>query len=90
MNYDLKDFRLWCLLIALTAMLVLFIRPTEKQSIPVYNFTFIIDITRSMNAADYQVGGQAVSRLQFVKETLRKLLPKLPCRSKVGLGACRT
>jgi len=71
---------------ALAAMIVLFTHSTEKQKKPVYNFTFIIDITRSMNATDYQMEGQTISRLQFVKETLRKLLPRLPCQSKVGLG----
>lgn len=86
MIYILKDYRLWCLLTALLAMGVLFVRPTQNQKTTVYNFTFIVDITRSMNAADYQLDNQAVSRLQFVKDTLRKLLPKLPCQSKVGLG----
>lgn len=81
-----QDYRLWCLSLALTAMLALFARPEQIQPRPVYNYTFIIDITRSMNAADYKQGGQAVSRLQYVKHTLRGLLAKLPCQSKVGLG----
>ena len=86
MNYALKDYRTWCLLLALIAMLVLFIHPGKKQKTPTYNYTFIIDITRSMNATDYQQGTLAVSRLHFVKQTLRELLRDLPCESKVGLG----
>lgn len=86
MNHTLKDYRTWCLLMALIAMLVLFIFPSKKQKSPTYNYTFIIDITRSMNATDYQQGSQAVSRLSFVKQTLRELLKELPCESKVGLG----
>ncbi|MGZ8241766.1 MAG: vWA domain-containing protein, partial [Methylobacter sp.] len=42
--------------------------------------------TRSMNATDYQLADQPVSRLQFVKQVLHELLAKLPCQSKVGLG----
>jgi len=85
-NTVFKDYRTGCLLLALVAMLLLFLRPVEPQKSPVYNLTFIVDITRSMNAADYQQDSQTVSRLQFVKQTLRELLVKLPCQSKVGLG----
>ncbi len=84
-NY-LKNYRFWLLSLALLAMLVAFIRPTQNQPCPIYNYTFIIDITRSMNAADYRLDGQAVSRLDYVKHSLRGLLAKLPCHSKVGLG----
>jgi mxaL protein len=86
MSHTLKDYRTWCLLLAALAMLVLFIYPSKLQKSPTYNYTFIIDITRSMNATDYQQNDQAVSRLHFVKQTLRELLQKLPCESKVGLG----
>jgi mxaL protein len=81
-----KNYRFWLLALALIAMLVAFIRPTQNQPRPIYNFTFIIDITRSMNAADYPLDEQAVSRLDYVKHSLRGLLAKLPCQSKVGLG----
>lgn len=83
---DFRDYRTWCLLLALIAMSVLFIHPSEKQNRPVYHLTFIVDITRSMNATDHQLNGQPISRLEFVKHILRELLLKLPCQSKVGLG----
>jgi len=88
MKYRLafKDYRLWCLLLALAAMLALFARPEAVKRQPVYNFTFIIDITRSMNAADYRLDGYEVSRLEYVKKTLGELIAKLPCQSRVGLG----
>jgi mxaL protein len=86
MNFSWKDYRTVCLLLAVAAMAVLFVRPVAPQKQPVYNLTFIVDITRSMNVADYTEGDRAVSRLEFVKQTLRDLLVKLPCQSKVGLG----
>jgi len=82
----IQNFRFWLLALALLAMLMAFIRPSQNQPRPIYNYTFIIDITRSMNAADYQLDGQTVSRLDYVKHSLRGLLAKLPCQSKVGLG----
>ncbi|MDF1583399.1 MAG: VWA domain-containing protein [Methyloprofundus sp.] len=86
LSKNLKDYRFYCLSFALLAMLALFIKPSVIKQQPVYNFTFIIDITRSMNARDYQLNEQAVSRLQFVKQALGELILKLPCQSKVGLG----
>lgn len=82
----LKDFRFYCLSLALLSMLALFIKPQSIRGQPVYNFTFIIDITRSMNARDYQLEDEAVSRLQFVKQALNELVLKLPCQSRIGLG----
>ena len=81
-----KDYRFWCLAAASIALAVLFIHPREQRKSPVFDLTFIIDITRSMNVEDYQADGQALSRLEFVKQSLRDLLLKLPCESKVGLG----
>lgn len=86
MNNPLKDYRTTCLLLATLAMAVLFIHPGRQQKTPTYNYTFIIDITRSMNASDYRQDNQAVSRLEFVKHSLRELLRQLPCQSRVGIG----
>ncbi|NOR68432.1 MAG: VWA domain-containing protein [Methylomarinum sp.] len=86
LSKNLKDYRFYCLSIALLSMLALFIKPQVIKNQPVYNFTFIVDITRSMNARDYQLKDEAVSRLQFVKQALNELILKLPCQSKVGLG----
>ncbi len=81
-----RDVRFYCLGVAVLAMLAAFVRPTQTQQVPVYEYLFIVDITRSMNAADYRQNGQAVSRLQYLKDSLRGLLTRLPCQSKVGLG----
>ena len=83
---NLKDYRFYGLSLALLAMLVLFIKPQVIKRQPVYNFTVIVDITRSMNAKDYQLKNEAVSRLHFVKQALRDLVLTLPCQSKLGLG----
>lgn len=86
LSKNLKDYRFYCLVLALLSMLVIFFKPDAIKPQATYNFTFIIDITRSMNARDYQHQNEAVSRLQFIKQTLQALLLKLPCQSKIGLG----
>ncbi|QPK65439.1 VWA domain-containing protein [Methylomonas sp. LL1] len=88
MNFStlLKDYRFWCLSLSLLALLVMVLYPTQIQKQPVYKLIFVVDITRSMNAEDYRVGDKAISRLEFVKHSLRDLIGRLPCQSQVGLG----
>lgn len=83
---NLKDYRFYCLSLALLAMLILFIKPQAIKRQPIYNFTFIVDITRSMNARDYQINEASISRLQFIQQTLHDVALKLPCQSRMGLG----
>ena len=60
--------------------------PARLQNQPVFELMAVVDITRSMNAEDYQLDGQPLSRLAFVKHSLRELARQLPCQSKLGLG----
>ncbi|MGE3772714.1 MAG: vWA domain-containing protein [Gammaproteobacteria bacterium] len=78
--------RLPLLLAALGLTLFALVSPAITALRPVYAYFFVIDITRSMNVADYQRDGQHLRRLDFVKDVLRRLLPRLPCGSRVGIG----
>ncbi len=78
--------RLALLVAALALTLLALTTPRIAAQRPVYAYVFVIDITRSMNVTDYQQGGQHLSRLEFVKSALRRLLPRLPCGSQVGVG----
>lgn len=46
----------------------------------------VVDITQSMNVEDGRLDGRTVSRLAFAKATLARLVERLPCGSRVGLG----
>ena len=86
MKYIFKDFRSWCLALALLLLMLMAMFPTKVQQRPVYNLMAVVDITRSMNAEDYQLDGKSISRLEFVKRSLRDLIASLPCQSKLGIG----
>lgn len=81
-----KDYRSVCLALCLLALLVMGLYSTQRQQQPVYKLMIIVDITRSMNAEDYRVDDTPVSRLAFVKSSLRELVGRLPCQSQVGVG----
>lgn len=82
----IKDYRFWCLAFALAAMLAGLINPKAIEPRPTYRLMMIVDVTRSMNAEDYHLNDQAISRLAYVKKNLHELLLKLPCESQLGLG----
>ena len=82
----LKDYRAWCLALALMLLLLMALFPTRMETQPVYKLMAVVDITRSMNAEDYQLDGKSISRLEFVKRSLRELAASLPCQSKLGIG----
>lgn len=87
LNYEIgKDYRFWSLAFALAAMLCSFIYPAKMEPQPTYELIVIVDITRSMNAEDYALDEKVVSRIEYVKHTLRELVLQLPCESKLGLG----
>lgn len=83
---NFRDYRWWLLVLALLMTALASTSPTRQRQRPLYQLIFVVDITRSMNTEDYVLDGRAVSRLDFVKHSLRQQLLALPCQSRVGLG----
>lgn len=78
--------RFGCLFAACVLLALGFLHPALPIRQPVFRYLFIVDITQSMNARDYQIDGMPADRLGFVKASLREVLHDLPCGSEVGLG----
>ncbi|MDY6948817.1 MAG: vWA domain-containing protein [Pseudomonadota bacterium] len=52
-----------------------------------YDYIVVFDISQSMNVEDYELDGAPISRLDYARETVRRVLPRLPCGSRIGWGA---
>jgi mxaL protein len=52
-----------------------------------YSYIVVFDISQSMNVEDYELDGVPMSRLDYARESVRRVLPKLPCGSQIGWGA---
>lgn len=78
--------QLFWLLLAIIVTVSTFISPTARLPRQVIDVVFIVDITQSMNARDYQVKGQSIDRLRAVKQAIQHSLKQLPCGSKIGIG----
>lgn len=82
----IHELRFWLLLAALVLVVAGLLLPRVKLSHTAYDVLAFVDITASMNTRDATLGGQAVSRLDFVKDRLGRFVERLPCQSKFGLG----
>jgi mxaL protein len=74
------------LLLAALALVLTYTRPTARLQLPQVEAVVVFDITQSMNVADVSLAGKPVSRLALAKAELERLLPLLPCGSRLGWG----
>ncbi|HPE61990.1 MAG TPA: VWA domain-containing protein [Thiolinea sp.] len=74
------------LLLALLCMALALLRPFWLLERKVWNYSFILDITQSMNTRDYHLNGELTDRLTVARQAMRAALKQLPCGSQVGLG----
>lgn len=81
-----RDFRFWLVLAALGFSILAMVAPRVRLERPVLDVVAVIDITGSMNTRDMTVAGRTASRLEAVQSSVRDLLTRLPCGSRLGLG----
>lgn len=81
-----RDFRFWLLFAALLLVVAGLFLPRVELTRAAYDTLAIVDITSSMNTRDMTLDGKPASRLEMVKDRLRKLVAQLPCQSRLGLG----
>ncbi|MGZ8217650.1 VWA domain-containing protein [Methylomagnum sp.] len=84
------NWRLVALLLAAIVTLATFFHPRLPLPRSVYRYMFVLDITQSMNARDYHAEGFPAERLNYAKESIRRVLHDLPCGSEAGLGLFTT
>ena len=72
--------------LAALALALTFTRPTATLELPQVEAVVVFDITQSMNVADLSLGGKPATRLALAKAEIEKLLPLLPCGSRLGWG----
>jgi mxaL protein len=74
------------LVMAALALAATFLRPTAPVPLPQVEAVLVFDITQSMNVADMALAGRPASRLARARAEVERLLPMLPCGSRIGLG----
>ena len=74
------------LFLAFICLVIAFINPKLTMKKDISNYIFVVDITQSMLTIDAEINGEKVSRLNYAKDTLHKVLEQLPCKTKVSIG----
>ena len=74
------------LFLAFICLVIAFVNPKLTMKKDISNYIFVVDITQSMLTIDAEINGEKVSRLNYAKDTLHKVLEQLPCKTKVSVG----
>lgn len=80
--------RLLLVVMVLAAMLLLYTyqQPTAELTGDTYRYTYIFDISQSMNVSDALPGNAQLTRLEHAKQSAIESLATLPCGSKAGVA----
>ena len=81
-----EDSNFILLFLAVIFLLLAIINPSVPITKNIYNYIFIVDISQSMNTPDMSLDAQKISRIEYSKKTLQRLVERLPCKTKVSIG----
>lgn len=74
----------------LAAALLLLIVAIFKPSVPIkrdiYSYLLVADISQSMNVKDMSILGKSVTRMEYQKHLLHRVIGELPCGTLVSVG----
>tara|TARA_B100000035_G_scaffold167929_1_gene143308 strand:- start:5444 stop:6418 length:975 start_codon:yes stop_codon:yes gene_type:complete len=84
--YNLKNNSNLFLLLTVISLLIALLNPSIPITKNIYNYIFIVDISQSMNTKDMFIDNEEVSRIDYTKSLIKKILGRLPCKSKVSIG----
>lgn len=74
------------LLISFFLMVFALINPSIPVKQSLYNYILIADISQSMNTEDMKINQKTVSRLDYTKHIMSRLVEDFPCGTKVSIG----
>jgi len=67
-------------------MVLALINPSIPVKQSLYNYILIADISQSMNTEDMKINQKTVSRLDYTKHIMSRLVEDFPCGTKVSIG----
>lgn len=74
------------LLGALLLLIIALFNPKIPIKRDIYSYMLVADISQSMNVIDKSLNGKPASRMEFMQDTLHKLIGELPCGTNVSIG----
>ena len=74
------------LLVSLILLVLALVNPSVPVNRSLYNYILIADISQSMNTEDMKINQKMVSRLEYTKHIMSRLVEDFPCGTKVSIG----
>jgi mxaL protein len=72
--------------IALLLLIIAMLKPTWPIKRDIYSYLLVADISQSMNVKDMSILGKPVTRMEYQKHLLHRIIGELPCGTLVGIG----
>lgn len=74
------------LLVSFFLLVLALVNPSIPVNQSLYNYILIADISQSMNTEDMKINQKTVSRLEYTKHIMSRLVEDFPCGTKVSIG----
>lgn len=74
------------LLLSFILLVFALINPFINVNQSRYNYILVADISQSMNTEDVKINQKIVSRLDYTKHIMNRIVEDLPCGTKVSIG----
>jgi mxaL protein len=74
------------LLVSFILLVLALVNPSIPVNQSLYNYILIADISPSMNTEDMKINQKTVSRLEYTKHIMSRLVEDFPCGTKVSIG----
>lgn len=71
---------------ALLLLIIAMFKPTWPIKRDIYSYLLVADISQSMNVKDMSILGKPVTRMEYQKHLLHRVIGELPCGTLVGIG----
>ncbi|HEU4708837.1 MAG TPA: VWA domain-containing protein [Methylophilaceae bacterium] len=80
-NYESLLLALLVLMLALALL-----KPDIQLKQEVHSYLLLADVSQSMNAEDVKIGGKPVSRMEYTKHLMKRVVETSPCGTYFSLG----
>lgn len=74
------------LVASLLLLIIALFNPTIPIKRNVYSYLLVADISQSMNVKDMSILGKPVTRMEYQKYLLHRIIGEMPCGTQVSLG----
>jgi mxaL protein len=82
----IENYETALLVLAISMLALALLKPTINLKQAVHNYLLVADVSQSMNAEDEKLNDKAVSRLDYTRTLMKKIVQTSPCGTYFSVG----